>query len=159
MKTARYWVGPVILTLVVGLVYFLFLDQPVVCDLCGRPLHQETFYRIHLRDGEVRQACCPRCGLRFQQGRDDVVGLEVADFRTGELLDATQAFYVEDSSLNMCYLDDPVQRDIEGTESTLMWDRCVPGLLAFESREDAEEFRSEKGGQIKTYKQISEESL
>ena len=159
MKMARYWVGPVILALVVGAVYFLFLDQPVVCDLCGRPLHQETLYRIHLRDGEVRQACCPRCGLHFQQGRDDVVALEVADFWTSELFDATQAFYVEDSLVNMCYLDTPVQRDIEGTESTLMWDRCVPGLLAFESREDAEAFRREKGGTIKTYNQLLEETL
>jgi hypothetical protein len=158
VKIARYLVGPVIVALLVGAVYFLFLDQPVVCDQCGRPLHQETLYRIHLRDGEVRQACCPRCGLHFQQGRDDVVALEVADFRTGKLLDATQAFYVEDSSINMCYLDDPVHRNIEGTESTLVWDRCMPGLLALESGEAAEEFRQGRGGTIKTYEQILEET-
>ncbi len=159
MKIAQYLVGPVIAALLIGGVYFLFLDQPVVCDLCGRPLHQETLYKIHLRDGEVRQACCPRCGLYFQQGRDDVVRLEVADFRTSKLMDATQAFYVEDSSVNMCYLDTPVHRQIEGMESTLAWDRCMPGLLAFESREAAEEFRSEKGGSIKTYDQLLKEIL
>lgn len=159
MKIAQYLVGPVIVALFAGAVYFLFLGQPAVCDLCGRPLHQETLYRIHQRDGEVTQACCPRCGLHFQQGRDDVVSVEVADFRTSELFDATQAFYVEDSSVNMCYLDTPVHRNIEGTESTLAWDRCVPGLLAFQSREAAEAFRSEKGGTIKTYNQLLEESL
>jgi len=159
VKIAQYLVGAVIVALFAGAVYFLLLGQPMVCDLCGRPLHQETQYRIHLSDGEVRQACCSRCGLHFQQGRDDVVRLEVADFRTSELLDATQAFYVEDSSVKLCYLDDPVHRHIEGVESRLVWDRCLPGLLAFQSREDAEEFRSEKGGFIKTYKQISEESL
>ncbi len=159
MKIAQYLVGPVIVALFAGAVYFLFLGQPAVCDLCGRPVHQETLYRIHLRDGEVRQACCPRCGLHFQQGRDDIVSLEVADFRTNELLDATQAIYIEDSSVNLCYLDDPVQRHIEGVESRLVWDRCLPGLLAFESREDAEEFRSEKGGVIKTYEQLLEEAL
>ena len=159
MKMARYLVVPVILALFAGAVYFLFLGQPVVCDHCGRPLHQETLYKIHLRDGEVKHSCCPRCGLYFQQGRDDVVLVEVADFRTSKLMDATQAFYVEDSSVNMCYLDTPVHRQIEGMESTLSWDRCLPGLLAFESREDAEEFRSEKGGFIRTYDQLLKELL
>ena len=154
MKLTRYLVGPMIVALFAGAVYFLFLDQPVVYDLRGRPLHQVTLYKIHLRDGEVRQACCPRCGLHFQQGRDDVVSLEMADFRTNELLDATQAFYVEDSSVNMCFLDTPVHRHIEGTESTLMWDRCMPGLLALESREAAEDFRSKHGGLIKTYNML-----
>jgi hypothetical protein len=97
--------------------------------------------------------------LYFQQGRDDVVLVEVADFRTSKLMDATQAFYVEDSSVNMCYLDTRVHRHIEGTESTLAWDRCLPGLLAFGSREDAEEFRREKGGFLKTYLQLLEEAL
>lgn len=159
MKIAQYWVAPVIAALLIGGVYFLFLDQPVVCDLCGRPLHQDTLYRIHLSDGQVTQACCPRCGLHFQQGRDDVVLVEVADFRRSKLLDATQAFYVEDSSVNLCYLDTPVHRHIEGTESTLTWDRCMPGLLAFGSREDAEEFRSKKGGFIKTYNMLIKELL
>ena len=159
MKIAQYLVGPVIVALLVGAVYFLFLAQPAVCDHCGRALHQETLYRTHLRNGEVKQSCCPRCGLYFQQGRDDVVLVEVADFRTSKILDATHAFYVEDSSVNMCYLDTPVHRDIEGTESTLAWDRCMPGLLAFESREAAEDFRSEKGGLIKTYTQLIKELL
>ncbi len=159
MIMARYLVVPVIVALFAGAVYFLFLGQPVVCDHCGRPLHQETLYKVHLRDGEVRHSCCPRCGLYFQQGRDDVVRLEVADFRTSKLMDATQAFYVEDSSVNMCYLDTPVHRHIEGTESTLAWDRCMPGLLAFESREDAEAFSRDKGGTIKTYHQLLEETL
>ena len=158
MKIAQYLVGPVIVALLVGAVYFLYLDQPAVCDQCRRPLHQETLYRIHLRDGEVRQACCPRCGLHFQQGRDDVVALEVADFRTSELLDATQSFYVEDSSLNMCYLDDPVHRQIEGTASTLAWDRCMPGLIAFQTREDAVAFSRKNGGTIKTYNQLLAET-
>jgi len=159
VKIAQYVVVPVIVALFAGAVYFLFLGQPVVCDLCGRPLHQETLYRIHLSDGEVTQACCARCGLHFQQGRNDIVALEVADFRTNELLDAIQVFYVEDSSVNMCYLDTPVHRHLEGIESTLVWDRCRPGLLAFQSREDAEEFKREKGGLIKTYEQLLEEAL
>jgi hypothetical protein len=159
MKMAQYLVVPVIVALFAGAVYFLFLGQPVVCDHCGRPLHQESLYRIHLRNGEVKQSCCPRCGLYFQQGRDDVVLVEVADFRTSKLMDATQAIYVEDSSVNMCYLDSPVHRHIEGIESTLAWDRCMPGLLAFESREAAEDFRSEKGGLIKTYNQLLKELL
>lgn len=68
-------------------------------------------------------------------------------------------FYVEDSSVNMCYLGEPVQRLMEGMEPTLVWDRCLPGLLAFQSREAAEDFRREKNGVIRTYEQLREENL
>ena len=45
MKMARYLVGPLIVALFAGAVYFLYFVQPMVCDLCGRPLHQETLYK------------------------------------------------------------------------------------------------------------------
>ncbi len=85
--------------------------------------------------------------------------LEAANFWTNELLEATQAFYVEDSSVNMCYLDTPLHRHIEGTESTLAWDRSMPGLLSLESPEAAEDFRGEKGGFINTYSLLVKEAL
>ena len=43
-------------------------DEPDTCDVCYRSMHQETFYRIHLENGESKEVCCPRCGLRFQAG-------------------------------------------------------------------------------------------
>ena len=49
MKVIQYFVVVVILALLAGGVYFLYLGQPAACDLCGRPLHQETLYRVHLR--------------------------------------------------------------------------------------------------------------
>jgi len=159
MKVLPYLAGTVILGLLAGAGYFLYLDQPAVCDLCRRPLHQETLCRIHLRGGEVKQACCPRCGLHFQKGRDNVVTVEVADFQTNELLDASQVIYIEGSSINLCYADNLVRRNAEGMRLTLAWDRCLPGLLAFQAREAAEEFRRDKGGVIKTYDQLLKEAL
>jgi hypothetical protein len=41
----------------------------------------------------------------------------------------------------------------------LVWDRCLPSLLAFETREQAEFFRRQNGGEIKTYPQVIEEDL
>ncbi|MFQ5929356.1 MAG: hypothetical protein ACE5MK_06630 [Acidobacteriota bacterium] len=151
MTVFRYLVGSLILALFAGAAYFLYLSQPAVCEVCQRPMHQATFYRIHLRAGEIEDVCCPRCGLHFQQGRDDIVSTEVGDFATGERFEASQAYYVENSSVHLCCSQDFVQKDRSGRQYSLAWDRCLPSLVAFRSREDAEEFQRQNGGVIKTY--------
>ena len=92
------------------------LDSSLGCDVCYRPMHEETFYRIHLADGETMDVCCPRCGLRFQEGRRDVVRAEVTDFYTKDRMDADKAFYVENSPVHFCS-HSAVQEDRSGIPS------------------------------------------
>jgi hypothetical protein len=128
-----------------------------LCEACHRAIHDETLYRVHLKDGRVAHVCCPRCGLRFQEGRDDVASADVADFLTQDRVDAEKAFYVEDSSVVMCRHDGRVKEDRSGDQYELTWDRCLPSLVAFSSRASAEAFRKEKGGVIKSYDDLKHE--
>lgn len=126
---------------------------PEECDVCHRPMHAETYYEVHLEGGDSRALCCPRCGLRFQQERDDVAFAEVADYATKNVMRAEDAYFVEDSSVHACS-HSLLQEDRSGTQYQVAWDRCLPSLVAFESRETAEIFRKANGGTIRTYDEL-----
>ena len=141
-----------------GVGYYLSQQGHLDCDICSRHLHEEITYKIYLSGGEVLEACCPRCGLRFERSNDDVVSAQVADFTTGEFVPAEEAFYVEGSLVELC-AHDLAQRDGMGVLYRLVWDRCLPSLLAFETRQQAELFRRQNGGEIKTYSHVIEEDM
>jgi hypothetical protein len=141
-----------------GVGYYLSQQVHLDCDICSRHLHEESSYKIYLSSGKVLDACCPRCGLRFERSNDDVVSAEVADFITGEFVPADEALYVEGSLVRLC-AHDLAQRDGMGMLYRLVWDRCLPSLLAFESRQQAELFRRQNGGEIKTYSHVIEEDM
>ena len=137
--------------------YLLYVDAEPSCAVCQRPLHKETYYRIQLADGETEDVCCPRCGLRFQRDRKDVASTEVADYFGGRRLDAEKALYVEGSALHLCCGEPAPRRDATGGQFVLTWDRCLPSLVAFETREEAEGFRRQNGGAVKTYAELLKE--
>ncbi len=132
-------------------------EDAQLCQACRRPLHSETSYQVTLENGDVKKLCCPRCGLHFQTGRDDVAGARTTDYPTGKLIAADQAFYVENSSVMLCCSLDKLQRDRSGGQYGLRWDRCLPSLVSFEKREEAERFLQERGGALKTLAQVRDE--
>lgn len=151
----RIGITVTLLALIAGGSYYFFQQQgEPVCGICTRAVHAATHYRIFLRDQEPVDVCCPRCGLRFQEGRDDIAAVEAGDFDTGERLDAQDAFYVENSSVHLCCRQDFVRRDEAKQEYVLSWDRCLPSLVAFRTRQQAEAFRQRHGGAIKTYDRL-----
>ena len=131
----------------VSTVLYVEWDEPDTCDICYRPMHQETFYRVHLESGESKDACCPRCGLRFQEDRDDVVRAEVTDFYTRQHIDAAAAYYVEGSPVHFCS-HASVREDRSGGQYEV-WDRWSLIVAA------AREFQEENGGDIKTYEVLA----
>lgn len=141
-----------------GVGYYFIQEENLDCDICRRHLHEETTYKIYLGSGEVLDACCPRCGLRFERSSDDVVSAQVADFITGEFVPADEALYLEGSMVQLC-AHDLTQRDGMGVLYRLVWDRCLPSLLAFKTRVQAELFRRQNGGVIKTHLQVIEKDL
>jgi hypothetical protein len=50
-----------------------------------------------------------------------------------------------------------VEQDLSGDRYDVSWDRCLPSLIAFRSREAAEAFRSKFGGVVKLYRKLLEE--
>lgn len=149
-----------LLALLGGASYYVYQEARAEseCSICLRPIHHRTGYRLHLSGGRVEAVCCARCGLRFQQHRDDVDYVEVADFNTAEALDATEAFFVENSTNAFCCRE-RMGTDRAGIQYRLSWDRCLPGLVAFKTRDAAETFRQRIGGEIKTYRELLEEQL
>jgi hypothetical protein len=138
------------LLLLAGAGYYTYEQQEPVCDICHRPIHQASAYLIELDTGEVVKACCPRCGLRFQEGIGEAAGVEVADFTSGTLVDANDAFYVEDSTITLCLSQDVLHKDATGGQYGLSLDRCMPSLIGFRTRADAVAFARENGGAIRT---------
>lgn len=154
-------VGALIVALGVGLGLFIHsrLAPEDRCDVCLRPMHQATYYRVHLEEGGTTELCCPRCGMRYQQGREDVASSDVADFQSGEILPAQATFFVEGSSVHACVHESALKEDRSGSQYALSWDRCLPSLIAFSTRDAAEAFQRANGGKIKTYPELLAEEF
>lgn len=159
MKVLPYLAATVVLGLLAGAGYFLYTSQPIVCAVCHRPIQHATFYRIQLSDGQVEDICCPRCGLHFQKDRNDIASAEAADFSTGEQIQASEAYYVENSSIHLCCSEDPVRKDWLGTQYSLTWDRCLPSLVAFKEQQQAAAFVRQNGGVLKSYPELLSENF
>ncbi|HSR52670.1 MAG TPA: hypothetical protein VLV83_17755 [Acidobacteriota bacterium] len=128
------------------------------CDVCKRQIHGATHYRMHLENGQVKNTCCARCGLHYEQeqAEAEVVKREVADFDSGEFIDASEAVYVEGSSVHLC-CEAMAARDRSGGQYALHWDRCLPSLVAFGTREAAARFAHEHGGHITDFDSLLRE--
>lgn len=150
--------GLVILTLVVCTAYYFWPAETVVCQICRRPMHQATSYFVTLEGGGEVELCCPRCGLRFQTGRSDVESAVVADYSTQERVAASKAFYVVGSSVHPCCSEPEILKDRSGIEYERTWDRCLPSVIAFKSKEDAEMFMREKGGTLASWDELATET-
>jgi hypothetical protein len=117
-----------------------------VCDVCKRGLHAETSFRIARPDGSIQSVCCPRCGLAAVIQNGGRV-LDVVDSTTKKRISAAEAIYLEGSDIMECCTDTGFRSD-EGSYRKIEYDRCMPSLLAFARREDAEAVRQKHDGRI-----------
>ncbi|MDP6561017.1 MAG: hypothetical protein QF619_13015, partial [Candidatus Binatia bacterium] len=120
------------------------------CDLCGRHLHEESSYKIHPSSGEVLEACCPVAGYATKRAPATWSEARSPIYPSGEFISTSRAFYVAGSNIHIC-APDRTQRNRAGDIYHLLWDRCMPSLLAFTAEEEAESFRRQHGGEILTY--------
>ena len=154
-SSSRHWkigtfVGLAVICLAALLGYFVWTGRIAggkpICDVCKRVIHTETSFRIARPDGSVKATCCPRCGLAaviHNGGR----ALDAVDFTTKKRVGAAEAIYLEGSDIMECCTGTGFRSD-EGAYQKMAYDRCMPSLLAFAWREDAEVVRQKHGGQI-----------
>jgi hypothetical protein len=84
-----------------------------------------------------------------------VASAAVRDFDTAGRLDAASAAYVEGSDVSPCTSNTGDQpRDERGCCLKPVYDRCLPSLIAFGSRERAEAFARDHGGVVKTFPEL-----
>ncbi len=116
------------------------------CEVCRRAIHSETSFKIVRPDGSIKITCCPRCGLVavIQNGGR---ALDAVDFTSRKPIAAAEALYLEGSDVMECCSTTGFRSD-EGAYQEIDYDRCMPSLLAFSRREDAESARQEHGGRI-----------
>jgi hypothetical protein len=78
-------------------------------------------------------ACCPHCGLALFEHDTSADLMLVTDFLYGQMVSANDASFVLGSDVSSC---------------------CMPGILAFAGRTDAERFQRGFGGEIMSFSQV-----
>lgn len=102
-------------------------EKEPVCAMCGKPVFQRTVFMVKFENGEEKRACCAHCGLMLQSREQNIWQVLAADYLYGHMISAGQAYYLIGSDLNIC---------------------CVPSVLVFGSKQEAEKFQSGFGGQL-----------
>jgi hypothetical protein len=149
------FVGLALICLAALLGYFVWSGRIAggkpVCEVCKRVIQTETSFRIARPDGSMESVCCPRCGLAavIQNGGR---ALDAIDFTTKKRIGAAEAIYLEGSDIMECCMNTGFRSD-EGAYQKMEYDRCMPSLLAFARREDAEMVRQKHGGNILSFEQ------
>jgi len=125
--------------------------NPNLCNICNRPIHPGMAFLV-LTDGHTERACCPRCGIHYAENHPGKVQkLWATDLNSGESIPAETAYYDEGGNINYCAAHgEAVQRQPQGV-SMRDYDRCLPALVAFKTRAEAETYQTEHGGRVLTY--------
>jgi hypothetical protein len=126
-------------------------ERPALCQVCGRVIPQETAFRLDTAKGTM-DACCPGCAMHYMLHHPGTVRNALAtDFTSGRTIPAAMAFYDEGGDVQYCTLHQPpVERGPRGV-SQRVYDRCLPVLVAFATRHEAEAYRRQHGGRVVTY--------
>jgi hypothetical protein len=102
-------------------------EKSAYCAICGKPVSERTVFIVKFENGEEKRACCAHCGLMLQSRTQSVWQTMTADYLYGHMISAGQAYYLIGSEVNIC---------------------CVPSVLTFGSKQDAEKFQKGFGGQL-----------
>lgn len=109
--------------------------SPKQCAMCGKSISERTIFIVQLESGEQKRACCAHCGLMIQHHTKGVQQSLTADYLRGHILSAGQAVYLLGSDMSIC---------------------CMPSVLTFGLRQDAEKFQKGFGGKIANMREAIE---
>lgn len=101
--------------------------QEFSCAMCNKPSSGRTVFIVQFENGDKKRACCTHCGLMIQSVSKKVKQSLTADYLYGHIVSANQATYLVGSELSIC---------------------CVPSILTFGAKQDAEKFQKGFGGKI-----------
>jgi hypothetical protein len=125
--------------------------RPALCQVCDRVISKQTAFRVNTSSGVVN-ACCPACAMHYMLHHPDAVQKAWAtDFNSGRMIPAASAYFDEGGDVQYCTRHNPpIERGAEGV-SERVYDRCLPTLVAFSTREEADAYRQQHGGRIVSY--------
>jgi hypothetical protein len=127
--------------------------RPDLCQVCDRVISKQTAFRVNTASGTVH-ACCPACAMHYMLHEGAAVREAWAtDFNSGRMIRASSAYYDEGGDVQYCTRHKPpVERGTEGV-SERVYDRCLPTLVAFSSRDEADAYRGRHGGRVVNYEE------
>ncbi len=155
MRRKDLWLtaGALLAIIGVSILAYRHETRPVagVCQICQRPIHGGTEFRLDTGK-RVEQACCPRCGMHFQISSPGMVRRAWAtDLASGRMIPAELASYVEGGDVAYCTMhESSVQREPQGV-AVREFDRCLPTLVAFKTRDEAIAYQNQHGGRVLDY--------
>jgi hypothetical protein len=128
-------------------------QRPELCQMCERAIPKQTAFRMDTTHGTV-MACCPRCAMHHIAHHPGLVRQAWAtDLASGHMIPAQSAYYDEGGDVQYCTAhESPVERTPMGVQ-VRTYDRCLPTLVAFSTRNEAEAYRQQHGGRVVTYDQ------
>lgn len=130
-----------------------------MCRVCQRSECGNLTFTIRLQDRSKVETCCARCALHYLDSeKPAVASMTVRDFDTAEALDASSAVYVDGSDVTPCsamHASTGPPRDERGCCMRPVYDRCLPSLLAFSTRDRALAFVREHGGKPTTFGELA----
>ena len=126
-----------------------------MCAVCNGEECKGLAFRVTLENGKVVETCCARCGLHYLESTHHRARkMEATDFVTGSWVDAANAIYVSDSDVHPC-TEVQSMRDPQGCCLMKTYDRCLPSLVAFATKEPATAFQKSHGGQLVGFQAVS----
>ena len=127
--------------------------NPNFCNICNRPIHGGMAFLIDV-DGHTEHACCPRCGMHYTVNRPGKVTKAWAtDLNSGASIPAETAYYDEGGNVDYCAAHaEAVQRQPQAV-AVREYDRCLPTLVAFKTRPEAQTYQKQHGGRVLNYAQ------
>lgn len=126
------------------------------CPFCLRAEHAESRVVIQAEGERPRDACCMSCALSYQrQTGKPIRVISVTDHRTHQVIDPAGAVFVVGSDESPCQ-HDMIRLGDDKSVDEVRWDRCLPSILAFGSRDQASAFQSEHGGALRTLTELME---
>jgi hypothetical protein len=128
--------------------------EPALCQICGRQISKQTEFRMTKADGVMLDACCARCAMHYMLDHPGTVkDAWATDYTSGRKIVAASAYYDEGGNVQYCTVHAPrVEREPEGMR-VRTYDRCLPTLVAFATRDDAAAYQHEHGGRVLTYQE------
>ena len=130
------------------------------CPFCLRHEHKESVVKFRAEGERVSEACCLSCALNYgRQTHKAVTIVSVTAHESGEPIDPDTAAFVVGSDVSPCtHLHDAMQVGPQREAFPVRWDRCMPNILAFASRESAEAFRTEHGGRLRSLQDLKQQA-
>lgn len=153
----KVFIKGVVIILIIVATSLLFLSfvkgKAIKCLACQRIVIENMTYRITPVAGKTKIFCCPRCALRYERTTDLKIRHSIAtDYFTKEPIAAREAIYVEGSEVVSCCK--PMSIRTENSCFYRTWDRCLPSLISFKTKIEAEKFQSKFGGKVLSYQEL-----